>query len=96
MGAPVGNNNAAKAKVWTAAINRALAEKSRLDQKEAIDQLAHALIAKALEGDLGALKEFGDRMEGKPAQALTLGGDADNPILQRIERTIVDPQHTHA
>lgn len=87
MGAPTGNNNAAKAKVWTAAIERALANRSRLDQKDALDSLAEKLLAKCDEADLGALKELGDRLEGKPAQSLTLGGDSQNPVhtVSKIE-----------
>lgn len=87
MGAPTGNSNAAKAKVWTAAIERALANRSRLDQKDALDSLAEKLLAKCDEADLGALKELGDRLEGKPAQSLTLGGDSQNPVhtVSKIE-----------
>lgn len=91
MGAPTGNQNAAKAKVWQAAIKRALAEKSRLDQKEALDDLALVLVAKAMDGDLGALKELGDRLDGKPAQALDVGGQSDNPIITEVVRRIVKP-----
>ena len=95
MGAPAGNQNAAKAKVWNAAIMRALdARGSRLEQKNALDALADALLDKAAEGDMGALKELGDRLDGKSAQALTLSGDEDNPVrlLARVERVIVDPK----
>ena len=37
-------------------------------------RLADALIDKALAGDVSALKEIGDRLDGKPAQAVELGG----------------------
>ena len=84
-GAPQGNQNAAKAKVWTAAIQRALAERSRLSQKEALDALAEKLLAKCEEGDLTALKELGDRLEGKAAQ--TLAGDPELP-LQSLHRIV--------
>lgn len=76
MPAPKGNKNAAKAKLWTAAIERALGKRSRLDQKEALDELAEKLLAKCDEGDLQALKELGDRLEGKPSQ--TIQGPGDN------------------
>ena len=91
MAAPIGNQNAARAKVWQAAIKRALAEKSRLEQKEALDDLALVLVAKAMDGDLGALKELGDRLDGKPAQALDVGGQADNPVITEVVRRIVKP-----
>jgi hypothetical protein len=63
-GAPKGNNNAAKAKIWTDAVKRAIA------RNENINLLAQALIDKALSGDISALKELGDRLEGKATQQI--------------------------
>lgn len=91
-GAPLGNQNAAKAKVWRAAIMRALERRKPADERiQAIDELADKLLELVADGDLAALKEFGDRMDGKPAQAI-IGGDEDDPPLkfQRIERVLVD------
>lgn len=81
MGAPVGNQNAAKAKVWHAAIMRALDKRGAGDRIKALDELASILLDKVAEGDLPALKEFGDRMDGKPAQAI-IGGDETDPAVQ--------------
>ena len=90
MGAPVGNQNAARGRMWRAAIERALAKRSRVDQVEALDDLADKLLALAYEGDLGALKELGDRLEGKPGQAIELTGADGGPVtIDRIERVIV-------
>lgn len=87
MGAPVGNQNAAKAKVWHAAIMRALERRQPADQRiKAIDELADKLIELVATGDLAALKEFGDRLDGKPAQ--TIGGDPDAPVHVVSEITI--------
>ncbi len=80
-GAPVGNKNAAKAKVWSAAIARALERRLPLDQRiKVIDELADKLIDLCAAGDLPALKELGDRLEGKVAQSMTIGGDSENPL----------------
>jgi len=80
VGAPKGNNNAAKAKMWSAAINRALDARTRKEGKDALDALAEELLKKCEEGDLPALKELGDRIEGKSAQSVTIGGDEENPL----------------
>ena len=88
-GGQLGNTNAANAKLWNAAIHRALDAKTKLDGKEALDALALKLIEKCEEGDMSALKEFGDRIEGKPAQALTLLGDEDFPLVTKITREII-------
>ena len=42
--------------------------------------------------ETAAAREVGDRLDGKPAQAI-IGGEADDPavnVIQRIERVIVD------
>jgi hypothetical protein len=92
MAAPTGNQNAAKAKVWHAAIMRALEKRSKLEQKEALDDLAEALLRKAADGDMGALKELGDRLDGKPAQTVDVGNADGKPFrTECIERRIVDP-----
>ena len=91
-GAPIGNQNAAKAKVWSAAIKRALERRIPLDQLiKVIDELADKLIDLCAAGDLPALKELGDRLEGKVTQVVA--GDADLPPIyfQRVERQIVRP-----
>lgn len=90
MGAPVGNQNAAKGKRWHDAINRALEKRSRVAGIQALDELAEKLLALADQGDLGALKELGDRIEGKPAQSIGIGQDPDlEPMVTRIERVIL-------
>jgi hypothetical protein len=81
MGAPKGNRNAAKGRIWTQAIERALERrKSRGKQIKAIDMIADKLLDQAQAGDLQALKELGDRLEGKPTQQVELGGIPENPI----------------
>jgi hypothetical protein len=93
MGAPVGNQNAARAKVWQAAILRALDKRGAGDRVKALDELAEFLLAACSTGELAALKELGDRLDGKPAQ--TLVGDANSDPIQvtQIQRVIVDPRN---
>jgi hypothetical protein len=68
-GAPKGNNNAAKAKVWSAAIDRAVEKRYGKDRVEALATLADKLLDNCEEGDMAALKELGDRLEGKAVQS---------------------------
>jgi hypothetical protein len=49
---------------------------------------ARALIDKAMDGDVQAIKEVADRLDGRVPQVVA--GDRENPIPhQRIERVIV-------
>jgi hypothetical protein len=75
MGAPVGNQNAAKGKKWTSAIERALQRRSGVDFAQALDAMAEKFIDLVEKGDLQSFKEFGDRIEGKPTQQIELQGD---------------------
>lgn len=63
-GGQPGNNNAGKAKIWSDAIRRAVLQGKKLDS------LANAIITAAEGGDIAALKEIGDRLEGKVTQII--------------------------
>lgn len=76
-GAPEGNKNAVKNRPWAEAINRALLAE---DGKK-LRALADKLIDKALEGDVTALKEVGDRVDGKAAQAI-VGADGGDLVVK--------------
>lgn len=79
MAAPVGNRNAAKAKVWSSAIERAL-ERRASERMPAINELAEKLIEMGLLGDLPALKEIGDRLEGKPHQSSEIAATVEATV----------------
>lgn len=79
VGAPIGNQNAKKAKRWQKAIERALARASNSDVDAGLDKAADKLVAAAAEGDQWALKELGDRIDGKAVQPIA--GDDDSPPL---------------
>ena len=81
-GAPVGNKNAARAKIWREAVLRAL-DRRGLDRESSLDELAAQLLNKCAEGDLTALKELGDRLDGKPAQAI-IGGNPGDPAMRVV------------
>lgn len=53
--------------------------------------VADALVTKAIAGDVAAIKEVGDRLDGKVMQQVELSGDPENPVASRVEMVIVDP-----
>ena len=65
MGAPKGNQHAVKAKIWTEAIETAMSVRMSRGDPDPLIAVADSLIDMALEKDLGAIKEIGDRLEGK-------------------------------
>ncbi len=87
-GGQPGNQNAAKAKRWQKALERALARSSKKDVDAGLDSIADQVVAKAKEGDKEAWKEIGDRMDGKPAQSLTVAGDEDSPLVHKVIREV--------
>ncbi len=101
MGAPLGNDNACKDRDWTKAIRRALAladsasaESDPAISRRQLIRIAEVFLDKAADGDMAALKELGDRLDGKPHQALDLGSDPNRPVIQKIVREIVRTPHT--
>jgi hypothetical protein len=46
------------------------------DQKK-LRKIANALVDKAIDGDVGAIREFADRIEGRPIQQLEVGSPGD-------------------
>lgn len=89
-GAPEGNRNAAKENRWWAStLRRALAQQDGA----VIRKLADRLIEKAAEGDVAALKEIGDRIDGKAIQALEHSGPDGEPLPNAINVTLTKPDH---
>jgi hypothetical protein len=81
-------------KIWKDAIIRAIKRREDTDP-HALEKLADKLLAGVDAGDVAAMKEFGDRVDGKVAQAIVGGDDDDAPVrLETIRRIIVDPGHS--
>ena len=73
VGAPKGNTNNLKSRPWAEAINKALCQAQ--DGKPAkLRALAEKLVDKALEGDMTAMKEMGDRVDGKALASVEVSG----------------------
>ncbi len=84
MGAPAGNKFAANGARWRNAIEAALAKRSKAKQVQALEELAEKLIDMGLGGDLGAIQEIGNRLDGKPVQAVS--GPDGGPLTIEIIR----------
>jgi hypothetical protein len=83
MAAPIGNQNAARARKWRDAIERVLASwpdkpDTPLQSERGLHEAAFLFVSEMMnKKDLGFFKEFGDRLDGKPAQAIVGDADAD-------------------
>lgn len=93
-GGQIGNKNATKEqRLITNALRRVVVQNP--------DKLRNAcikLLDDAEQGNLGAFNAITDRLEGKPAQSVTLLGDEDNPLVTKVEivplanKTDTDPE----
>jgi hypothetical protein len=67
-------------KVYREALRLELADMSEGVDLKKLREIARAHIEKAAAGDMQAIKELADRLDGKPAQALEHSGPDSNPI----------------
>lgn len=81
-GAPLGNDNATKARPWSDAIRRAVARLDNTGDGSGLNRLAEKLLDKVQEGDMTAIKEFGDRYEGKVPNVIEGTGPGGSIIVQ--------------
>ena len=96
-GAPKGNQNAAKGRDWREALRYALARRGREKDAQALGEPGEAasirglrlvalkFIEAAENGDPWAMKELGDRIEGKAPQAIDLSGQLDVPMSGTVK-----------
>jgi hypothetical protein len=81
VAAPLGNQNAKKAKRWQDALVKALARYTSPDRDiqagQALDKIAEQVVIKAVDGDKDSIAEIGNRLDGKPAQAIVGDDDFD-------------------
>jgi hypothetical protein len=88
-GAPKGNTNSSKNnRLWTDTIRRAVIQAD----PDRLRRIAEALLDKAETGDIGAIKEIGDRLDGKVAQTIIgAGADGEHLIDATITIKLVQP-----
>ena len=84
MSAPLGNQNAVKAKRWQQAIDRALEKRSKAAGIEELDRLAERFLDTIEDMTVGTekrgpsidgFKDLADRLDGRPVQAIHGSGD---------------------
>ncbi len=89
-GAQDGNNNAGKGRDWRDAIRHALAKKGKGDGDgpayiRGLQRVAEKFIDAAEDGEAWAMKELGDRMDGKAPQAIDLSGELNIPVSGTVK-----------
>lgn len=82
-GGQPGNKNASKNKVWIAALNRAVAQ----DDGKKLRNAAEKLLELAAAGDIAAIRELGDRLDGKAHQSTSIENSDGTPIFSGITVT---------
>ena len=83
MGAPKNNSNSSKDnRVWGKVVRKLAVQE---DHKR-IHKVAEALFRKAEDGDISAIKELGDRIDGKSMQEIS--GNSDAPITVIVKTGI--------
>ena len=73
-------------KIWADAVRRAVCR--RLENEEGkpqkIERLADKVVELALGGDMSAVKEIGDRLDGKPKQQTEVSGPDGEAIPTKL------------
>lgn len=79
-----------KEKSFANMLNIAIKEAIQGEDRTKLRAVADALVEKAMGGDVSAIKEVADRIDGKVPQAV-IGDEESDPInlVTRIERVIV-------
>lgn len=82
MGAPLGNTNKQEGRSFAGALRRTLYEAGT--DRERLLTIANVLVTKAEEGDMQAIKEVADRLDGKPAQTVDVGNKDGEPFKSKV------------
>ena len=83
------NKNACKNKPWLEALNRAMI---RYDggKENALNLIADQTVKAAVMGDQWAIKEIGDRVDGKAVQGVEMSGKDGAPFVLHLSTTDAD------
>ena len=89
MAAELGNDYAAKGRRVEKLIERALKQEDDKRLRAGVEKLLDAVS----EGERWALEFVTDRLDGKPRQAVDVGGQGDNPLVTEIVLKVVNANH---
>ena len=83
-----------KEKSFANMLNIAIKEAVEGKETTKLRAVADALVEKAMAGDVQAIKEVADRLDGKVPQGVIGGDEDDNPIaIQMVELRAVYPKN---
>jgi hypothetical protein len=85
-GAPVGNQNAAKSRLFYDKLRLVLVQ-----EPHRLRSIAEQLVTQAEAGEPWAIKEIIDRVDGKAVQATTIENADGTPLLGGIQVTFIKP-----
>jgi hypothetical protein len=71
---------------WCDAIRKALLEEDKKTRQIKMHRAARSLVAKAIEGDVPALREIGDRIDGKAMQPIDMKVEGTFNIADELAR----------
>jgi hypothetical protein len=90
VGAPFGNTNSSKNnRIWANTIRKLAVQ----ENYRRIHAIAEKLFENAQEGDLGSIKEIGDRLDGKAIATQELTGPDGKELPVNIGIRFVDTEH---
>ena len=75
-------------KIYREALRLELADMSEGVDLKKLRQIARAHIEKAASGDMQAIKELADRLDGRPAQIIEHSGPDSNPITKIVSEIV--------
>ena len=78
-------------KIYREALRLELADMSGGIDLKKLREIARAHIEKAAAGDMQAIKELADRLDGRPAQILEHGGPDSEPITEIVREIVHMP-----
>lgn len=76
-------------KIWRDAIQRAVKRVRMGSKTKSLETLAEKLVTCGMQGDVSALKEIGDRLDGKPTQGIQALDEQGKPTSMKVEVMLV-------